>query len=47
MLVEADLTPPVRRPARREARGVGAVAMALGLKMIDMGENGSELMNRR
>jgi hypothetical protein len=27
MLVEVDLTPPVRRPARRDARGVGAVGM--------------------
>ncbi len=37
---EAERTPPVRRPARRDARGLGAevVAMVVGLDLVEWGE---------
>ena len=39
---EVERTPPVRRPARREARGLGAGAAAIGkMKLAGCGQEGT------
>jgi len=38
VLVEEDLTPPVRRPARREARGVGEEREAMRVELMKRNE---------